>query len=64
MSNFSIGYIKSCINDRTFQVKILTSYSEVKTSENGLPQDSILSPILFSIAINDLPDCVNAHATL
>ena len=43
-----LNFIKSFLTNRSFQVRINSSYSEVKNLENGVPQGSILSPILFS----------------
>ena len=42
------NFIKSFLTNRSFQVRINSSYSEVKNLENGVPQGSVLSPILFS----------------
>ena len=47
-------YIKSFINNRTFHVKVGGKISSVKTSQNGTPQGSVISPTLFLIMINDL----------
>ena len=58
------SFIKSFLTNRSFQVRIDSSYSEVKNLENGVPQGSILSPILFSILINDLPDVFSCPAAL
>ena len=59
-----LNFIKSFLTNRSFQVRIDSSYSEVKNLENGVPQGSILSPILFSILINDLPDVFSCPAAL
>src|SRR5206468_3671693 len=42
--------------ERTFQVRVGSELSEVKTLENGTPQGSIISPILFFIMINDIAE--------
>ena len=57
-------FIKSFLTNRTFQVRIDSSYSHAKNLANGLPQGSILSPKLFSIIINDLPHVLTCPAAL
>lgn len=53
-------YIKaillSFLEDRTFAVKIHNITSTVKDIRAGVPQGSILGPILFNIFMHDIPD--------
>lgn len=47
-------WIKDFLLNRTIQVRIGTTYSQIYTIENGTPQGSVCSPILFNIMINDI----------
>jgi len=49
-----LRFIQSFLSRRTFQVRVGSSLSGIKESENGTPQGSILSPLLFSVLINDV----------
>lgn len=51
-------WINSFLSDRTIQVKVGDVLSTVHHLDNGSPQGSPLSPILFLVAINDLPHSV------
>ena len=42
------------------QVKVGNQLSQSMTIENGTPQGSVISPLLFLIMINDLPDTVKS----
>jgi len=57
-------FIRSFLSNRTFQVRIGSTLSMTKSLENGTPQGSVLSPILFSLMINDFPKRITSHAAL
>lgn len=39
---------------RTIQVRVGTEYSRIYSIENGTPQGSVISPILFNLMINNI----------
>ena len=52
-------FIDKFLTDRTFRVRIGTSYSDTYDQEMGVPQGSILSVTLFIIKINSIVDCIS-----
>ena len=53
-------WIKSFLSDRKQRVRVNNSYSDFSPITSGIPQGSILGPVLFIIFINDLPDHVKS----
>ena len=47
-------FIKNFISNRTFQTRVDNVYSDTHILECGVPQGSVLSGTLFSLAINDI----------
>ena len=50
------AFIKDFITERTFQVQVGDHRSKIMTLDNGTPQGSVISPLLFLIMINDMRD--------
>ena len=52
--------IKSYLSSRTFVIKIEDTYSEVKDIKAGVPQGSVLSPILYTLYTANIPTTTNS----
>jgi len=52
---YIVNWIKNFLKDRKFQININGTLSDLADILCSVPQGSILSPLLFSIYINDIP---------
>ena len=64
VNGFILNFIAAFLTNRSFQVQISSAHSQVKHLHNGIPQRSVLSPLLFAVMINDLPTCLNSEVVL
>ena len=59
-----LSWIAAFLEDCTQQVVINGEISELGEVTSGVPQGSVLGPILFLIYINDLPDRIRSQVCL
>ena len=57
-----LSFLHLYLTNRTYQVRINNQLSQIKTINKGLPQGSILSPLLFNIMMSDIP--TNAYVEI
>lgn len=53
-----LNWIREFLVDRTIQVKVGGVLSDTVAVDNGTPQGSVISPVLFNIMVNDMLDDV------
>ena len=53
------NFIKSFLEDRTIQVRVGSTLSDLYDQEQGVPQGAILSIILCNVKLNDIINCLD-----
>ena len=63
-SHHTVKWFQSYLSNRKFTVNLENSFSEVSNISCGVPQGSVLGPILLLIYVNDMPMAVKCNLFL
>ncbi|XP_050692945.1 uncharacterized protein LOC126983856 [Eriocheir sinensis] len=57
-------WMESYLRGREMRTVVKDTRSEWRTVESGVPQGSVLAPVLFLVCINDMPEGINSYMSL
>ena len=63
-SEKTVAWLKWFLSDRAFKVNINNHFSELSKISCGVPQASILGPLLFLLYVNDMSQAVHSNLFL
>ena len=64
ISELALGWFKSYLSGRTHSVKVGSTLSHPAELHYGVPQGSVLGPILFSLYTNQISSIIHSHSSI
>ena len=64
ISELALGWFKSYLSGRTHSVKVGSILSQPAVLQYGVPQGSLLNPILFSFYTNPIGSIIHSHSSI
>ena len=64
ISKLALGWFKSYLSGKTHSVKVGSTLSHPAALQYGVPQGSVLGPILFSLYTNPISSVIHSHSSI
>ena len=64
LSELALGWFKSYLSGRTHSVKVGSTLSHPAVLHYGVPQGSVLGPIIYSLYINPIGSIIHSHSSI